>query len=252
MLSQNKIKYLTSLQSKKFRQKYNIFVAEGEKICLEILKEKKIEVESIFAIKSWCEKHAYLLQHYGAKVEEISESELKKISSLTTPNQVLITARPQDFALDKNLIFNDLVLYLDGIQDPGNMGTILRNADWFGIPYVFCSDTCVDIYNSKVIQSSMGAFLRVKSKEISLPTLLDGAKNIPIYGALLEGENIFQSKLEQKGIIVIGSEGKGISDANLPLISHKIKIPDYGNGAESLNAAVASGIICALFRYVKS
>ncbi len=251
MLSQNKIKYLTSLQSKKFRQKYNIFVAEGEKICLEILKEKKIEVESIFAVKSWCEKHAYLLQYYGAKVEEISESELKKISSLTTPNQVLITAHPQDFSLDKNLIFNDLVLYLDGIQDPGNMGTILRNADWFGIPYVFCSDTCVDIYNPKVIQSSMGAFLRVKSKEISLPTLLDRAKNIPIYGALLEGENIFQSKLEQKGIIVIGSEGKGISDATLPLISHKIKIPDYGNGAESLNAAVASGIICALFRYVK-
>ena len=246
MLSQNKIKYLTALHSKKFREKYNIFLAEGDKICLEIVTSKKVKIEEIFAVSSWIEKNAELLQPFRDRLIEISEAELKKISCLTTPNQVLISAHQPSFEIDKLLINSSLSLYLDGIQDPGNMGTILRNADWFGIENVFCSDTCVDIFNPKVIQASMGAFLRVKSQEIDLEALI--TENLPIYGALLEGNNIFEEKLSANGIIVIGSEGKGISDALLPFITHKIKIPAYGNGAESLNAAVAAGIICAAFR----
>ena len=248
MLSQNKIKYLTSLHSKKFREKYNTFLAEGDKICLEIVKTQNIKIEEIFAVASWIGKNETVLMPFRDRLIEISEAELKKISCLTTPNQVLISAKQPDFFIDKSLINNDLSLYLDGIQDPGNMGTILRNADWFGIKNVFCSDTCVDIYNPKVIQASMGAFLRVKSQEIDLQQLIEETENLPVYGALLEGNNIFEEKLSKKGIVLIGSEGKGISDALLPFITHKIKIPAHGEGAESLNAAVASGIICAAFR----
>jgi RNA methyltransferase, TrmH family len=249
MLSQNKIKYLTALQSKKFRQKYNIFLAEGDKIGLEIIKNDKIKIEEIFALPGWIEKNMEFLKPFRDRLIEITEAELKKISCLTTPNQVLISAHIPDFEIDKTLINSDLSLYLDGIQDPGNMGTILRTADWFGIKNVFCSDTCVDIFNPKVIQASMGAFLRVKSQEIDLQELI--SEDLPVYGALLEGNNIFETDFSKRGIIVIGSEGKGISDTILPLLTHKIKIPAYGNGAESLNAAVATGIICAVFRNVK-
>jgi RNA methyltransferase, TrmH family len=246
MLSQNKIKYLTALQSKKIRQKYNIFFAEGDKICLEIIKNDNIKIEEIFALPNWIQKNIEFLKPFRDRLIEISEAELKKISCLSTPNQVLISAHIPNFQLDKMLINNDLSLYLDGIQDPGNMGTILRTADWFGIKNVFCSDTCVDIFNPKVIQASMGAFLRIKSQEVDLQQLI--SEGLPVYGALLEGNNIFEEKLSTRGIIVIGSEGKGISDTILPLLTHTIKIPAYGNGAESLNAAVATGIICAAFR----
>lgn len=249
MLSQNKIKYLTALQSKKFRQKYDIFLAEGDKICLEIIKNDKIKIEEIFALPNWIEKNIESLKPFRDRLIEITEAELKKISCLTTPNQVLISAHIPIFEINKELINNDLSFYLDGIQDPGNMGTILRTADWFGVKNVFCSDTCVDIFNPKVIQASMGAFLRIQSQEIDLEQLV--SKDLPVYGAVLEGENIFETKLSNKGIIVIGSEGKGISDANLSFLTHKIKIPAYGNGAESLNAAVATGIICAVFRNVR-
>jgi RNA methyltransferase, TrmH family len=246
MLSQNKIKYVVSLHTKKNRQKYGIFVAEGEKIAEEILRNAKIQVEHIFATAKWIEKYDFLAKKFSNLLVEVTEQELKKISTLTTPNQVLITAKQPLLELDTAFINKDIVLYLDGIQDPGNMGTILRIADWFGIEYVFCSDTCVEVYNPKVIQATMGAFLRVKTKEIDLSEIWDG--KVPIYGALLEGENIFSENLTKHGIIVIGNEGSGISLALQQLITHPIKIPPHGNGAESLNVAVATGIICALFR----
>lgn len=246
MLSLNKIKYVQSLHSKKNRQKYDIFVAEGEKIAEEILKHEKIHIESIFGLPKWIEKYDLLLKKFGNKVQEVSEQELKKISTLTTPNQVLIVAKQPIVEIDKSLIHQDIALYLDGIQDPGNMGTILRIADWFGIPYVFCSDTCVDVYNPKVIQATMGAFLRVKTKEIEIDQILED--NIPVYGALLEGKNVFQENFTKNGIIIIGNEGKGISDEFQAKITNPISIPSHGEGAESLNAAIATGIICALFR----
>jgi RNA methyltransferase, TrmH family len=247
MLSQNKIKYLTALQLKKNRAEQQCFVAEGDKICTEIIREQKIEVQNIFATDAWLAKNEVFLKPFSKQIESVTEAELKKVSTLSTPNQALIVARKPIFQINKTLISQSLVLYLDGIQDPGNMGTILRNADWFGIPYVFCSDTCVDIYNPKVIQASMGAFLRVQSQEIELAELLKDIPTIPVYGALLEGENIFKTTLQPNAIIVIGSEGKGIAPHNLTWITDKIKIPSQG-AAESLNAAVATGIICSLFR----
>jgi TrmH family RNA methyltransferase len=192
------------------------------------------------------EKYAAELRTFQAIVTEVNESELKKISTLTTPNQVLMVVKQPSFELDFQAIRSDLSLYLDGIQDPGNMGTILRIADWFGIPYIFCSDTCVDIFNPKVVQATMGAFLRIKSKEIDLKELIEATT--PVYGALLEGENLFQTERSKHGIIVIGNEGRGISDEVRALINRPILIPPHGVGAESLNAAVATGIICAVFR----
>jgi RNA methyltransferase, TrmH family len=246
MISINKMKYVQSLHTKKFRQKYDNFIAEGDKICYEIIKSEKLSVEAIFALPQWVEKYAAELRPFQAIVTEVNESELKKISTLTTPNQVLMVVKQPSFELDFQAIRSDLSLYLDGIQDPGNMGTILRIADWFGIPYIFCSDTCVDIFNPKVVQATMGAFLRIKSKEIDLKELIEATT--PVYGALLEGENLFQTERSKHGIIVIGNEGRGISDEVRALINRPILIPPHGVGAESLNAAVATGIICAVFR----
>jgi TrmH family RNA methyltransferase len=237
MLSINKIKYIQSLHHKKFRQKYDNFIAEGDKIAYEIIKSGKIEIEAIFATSNWILKYATELKKFQSILVEINEAELKKISTLTTPNQVLMILKQPSFEVENQSFNNDLVLYLDGIQDPGNMGTILRIADWFGINYVFCSDSCVDIFNPKVIQATMGAFLRVKTKEIPLENIIN--ETTPIYGALLEGENLFQKTLSKHGVIVIGNEGKGINSTLLP---------PHGEGAESLNAAVATGIICAVFR----
>ena len=246
MLSINKIKYIQSLHHKKFRQKYDNFIAEGDKIAYEIIKSGKIEIEAIFATSNWILKYATELKKFQSILVEINEAELKKISTLTTPNQVLMILKQPSFEVENQSFNNDLVLYLDGIQDPGNMGTILRIADWFGINYVFCSDSCVDIFNPKVIQATMGAFLRVKTKEIPLENIIN--ETTPIYGALLEGENLFQKTLSKHGVIVIGNEGKGINPTLLPMINNPILIPPHGEGAESLNAAVATGIICAVFR----
>lgn len=246
MISINKIKYVQSLHTKKFRQKYDNFIAEGDKICYEIIKSEKLNIEAIFALPQWMEKHATELRPFQSILTEVNESELKKISTLTTPNQVLMVVKQSSFELDLQTIRSDLSLYLDGIQDPGNMGTILRIADWFGIRFVFCSDTCVDIFNPKVVQATMGAFLRIQSKEIELRELIEATT--PVYGALLEGENLFQTERSNHGIIVIGNEGRGISEEVRALINRPILIPPHGEGAESLNAAVATGIICAVFR----
>lgn len=254
MLSKAKLKYLNSLKSKKFRQKYNNFVAEGDKIAVEILEnipsnigESQIKVEAIFALPQWLERNANLIRPFREITTEIDEATLKKISNFQTPNQVYIVLQQIDFQLNNHIIENDLTLLLDGIQDPGNLGTILRIADWFGIKNVICSTTSVDIYNPKTIQSSMGAFLRVPTFRYDLIEFCRNFSELPVYGAVLGGKNLFQSEISKKALIVIGNEGNGISDEMLEKLTHQIEIPSNG-GAESLNAAIATGIICAAFR----
>ncbi|MFT5833769.1 MAG: TrmH family RNA methyltransferase [Cognaticolwellia sp.] len=254
MLSKAKLKYLNSLKSKKFRQKYNNFVAEGDKIAVEILEsaqstigESQISVEAIFALPQWLERNANLIRPFQNVTTEIDNATLKKISNFQTPNQVYIILKQIDFQLNKTIIENNLTLLLDGIQDPGNLGTILRIADWFGIKNVICSQTCVELYNPKTIQSSMGAFLRIPTFRYDLVEFCHGFDNLPIYGAVLGGKNLFQSDISKKALIVIGNEGNGISDEMLKKLTHHIEIPANGD-AESLNAAIATGIICAAFR----
>ncbi|MBL7793767.1 MAG: RNA methyltransferase, partial [Saprospiraceae bacterium] len=160
-ISKNTVKFVKSLHQKKFRQKYDIFVVEGDKMAREMLGQSAVAVEQVYAVEAWATTYAGLLRgRNDLDLVIVTERELSQISSLTTPNQVLVVAHKPDWEWPSLLHFTR-ALYLDGIQDPGNMGTILRIADWFGIPFVFCSDTCVDVFNSKVIQASMGAFLRV-------------------------------------------------------------------------------------------
>lgn len=246
-ISKNKLKYLKSLQLKKFRQKYNNFIVEGDKIARELLQSQSFEIEAVYAVDSWIETSKEELEAKHFPLFNISITDLKRISALNSPNQVFIVAKQAQMELDYMALNDQLMLYLDGIQDPGNLGTILRIADWFGIQFVFCSQDCVDLYNSKVLQSSMGAFLRVQCIHHDLKALAD-ATQLPIYGTVLDGENIYATSIQKEGIIVVGNESKGIRQENKALLTKGIKIPSYNGGAESLNAAVATGIICSIFR----
>jgi TrmH family RNA methyltransferase len=248
-LSKSTIQYIKSLHLRKFRQKYNNFLAEGGKIVSEILQQAPEAVEQIYAVPEWIAARQHLLSNIKTSVQEITAEELKKIAGLKTPNQVLAIVQQFNFQLNADWLQNDLSLYLDGIQDPGNMGTILRIADWFGIRQVICSPDCVEIFSPKVVQASMGAFLRVQTVEMELAEWSKNFPELPVYGAVLNGVNVFKTPLEKKGIIVIGNESKGISPENEVLLTQRISIPaPPGGGAESLNAAVATGILAAVFR----
>ncbi len=246
MLSKNNIKFINALQKKKFRQKYNKFLVEGDKMVLEILTNGQFKIHSIYAVESWLKEHAPLLTRHRDQITQVDERELKTISSLTTPNRVLCVLEIPNPKLNDKHIAKSLSLVLDNIQDPGNMGSILRTADWFGIEHVFCLQ-CVDVYNPKVVQATMGAFLRVKIIQTDANSIFERWNELPAYGTFLDGENMYDTQLTQKGFIVIGNEGRGIRPEIESFITHKIKIPAYGN-AESLNAAVATGIVCAEFK----
>lgn len=249
MLSKNTIKHIQSLRLKKFRQKYRIFVAEGVKMAVEILQNPEIEVAGLYALPEWMEKNRSLLPSDASLIHSINGKELERISSLKTPNKVLVTCKIPTYTPEIPVINNSLTLYLDGIQDPGNMGSILRIADWFGLPYVFCSAGCVDIYNAKVVQSSMGAFLRVKTIVQDIKELKTQFPDLPIFAAVLNGANVFTATLPSNGILVIGNEGNGISEPVQALANYPITIPKgRQGGAESLNAAVATGILCSALR----
>ena len=247
MLSRNQIKYLQSLKQKKFRQMYNNFVVEGAKMVTEIIQHPQLEVEGIFALDSWIDENANDLVAYQDVLTAINAKELERISALKTPNKVLCVCKIPEYALNFSQINNSLTFFLDGIQNPGNLGSILRIADWFGLPYVFCSKDCVEVYNHKVIQASMGAFLRVKTVYLNLGELLEKLPDLPIFAAVLDGKNIFKANLPPSGVILIGNEGSGIRSAILEKATHKITIPKGKNGqAESLNAAISAGIICGV------
>lgn len=252
MLSKNQIKEIQSLQLKKFRESKKLFIAEGIKTVLEILEHAPILLEDIFATRDFIETHKTTLRRLNLKFTEISEAELKKVSLQSTPSGVIAICRyfkepKADFDFEKHFAF-----YLDDVRDPGNLGTIIRLADWFGVSTIFCSPGSCDFYNPKVIQSTMGAFLRVSSVYIELNDLLEKQKIKAVYGAVLNGKNLYKETLTN-GLIVIGNEANGISDQNLKLLTHKLTIPaNQNNGTESLNAAMAASIITSeFFRQLK-
>jgi len=234
-LSKNEAKFIQSLCHKKHRQAEGLFIAEGVKLVEEILKSN-FQLKKIYATEKWASGKADLKDLLFI----VSEDDLAKISTLQTPNQVL--ALVEQPTIKPVVQFkNKISLVLDGIQDPGNFGTIIRIADWFGIDQIICSHDTVELYNPKVIQSTMGSFIRVNVLYENLQDLLKAAQ-IPIYGALLKGESIYNIDKPKEGILIIGSEGKGIGEELLPMITNPITIPRIG-GAESLNAAVATGIL---------
>lgn len=249
-LSKNKIKYLNSLALKKNRDKEGVFIAEGVKLVGDLL--PYFDAKLIVAEDSWIEEK-------NPKAEEIilvdSLDEMKKISQLSTPSSVYaVFYRPKyNLNLQEFVKKQDLVLALDSIQDPGNLGTIIRIADWFGIRHILCSKTTVDIYNSKTVQSTMGALARVEVHYVDLPQILGVFKdsNFPIYGTFLDGNSIYNAKLLNCGVIVMGNEGNGISKEVANFVSHKLLIPSYPENvatSESLNVAVATAIVCSEFR----
>ncbi|MFN0034761.1 MAG: TrmH family RNA methyltransferase [Saprospiraceae bacterium] len=249
MLSHNQLKHLRSLGVKKYRQQHGQFLVEGDKMVAELLAQTRIGAASIFALEGWMEENTSLIQPFSEKTQAVTESELAKISALTTPNQVLAVATLPLATCNLQLVTTNLCFYLDGIQDPGNMGSILRVADWFGFPAVFCSPDCADVFSPKVVQASMGAIFRVHSWEIELAELVAAAPQMPVVGAVLDGENVFEATLPTSGLLVIGNEGRGISPQVENLLTHRFSIPRHQTGgAESLNAAVAAGILAAAFR----
>jgi len=235
MVTKSELKYIQSLSDKKVRLETGCFIAEGVKLVGEMI-AAGYPLKAVYALDSWESPDATL------EVTRIEAFELEKMSMLQTPNQVLAVAMmPQKKeTLD---LAGPLTIVLDGIQDPGNMGTIIRTADWFGITQIVASEDTVDVYNPKVIGATMGSFMRVSVTYKNLADWMPTVK-LPVYGALLEGENVFTIKTPQKGLLVIGSEGKGIRENILDLITHPVTIPKTGD-AESLNAGVAAGIIVA-------
>lgn len=249
MLSKTKIKYIHSLELKKFRNEYNTFVAEGNKLVADII--SYFECELLIAKPSWMATQGDL------RVNELivaEEDDIRKASFLKTPQDVLAVFKRPIFSLEKVDSTKELVLALDGIQDPGNLGTIIRMADWFGIEHVVCSTDTVDIYSPKAIQATMGAISRVKVHYTNLVSFLK-EQQAPLYGTFLDGENIYHKTLSANGVIVMGNEGKGIREETESLISEKLYIPNYPaqrETSESLNVAIATAIICAEFRRRKT
>jgi TrmH family RNA methyltransferase len=249
MLSNNQSKHLRALSVKKYRLEHGEFIVEGDKMVSELLGQSATDIVAVFALQAWIEKNARPLRHFPEKIHVVSEAELAKISALKTPNQVLAVAKLPQTPCSPTLALDNMCFYLDGIQDPGNMGSILRVADWFGFSAVFCSPDCVDAFSPKVVQASMGALFRVQTREIGLPELLLEHPDIPVSGAVLDGENVFNAQLPSAGLLVIGNEGRGISSQVGSLLTHRISIPRHPlGGAESLNAAIAAGILAAAFR----
>ncbi len=249
MISKEKVKYIHSLKLKKIRKSENAFVAECPKVVGDLL--EIIPARIIVATKEWIEQNVNN-DNITYEIIEVTDEELKKVSFLQHPQQVIAVF--PEFKND-NLssdIRSQLSLALDGVQDPGNLGTIIRIADWFGIQNIFCSKDTADLYNPKVIQATMGSIARVNVVYTDLLMFINTLpSDFPVYGTLLDGDNIYHKQLLDRGLIIMGNEGNGISPAIRARINHKLFIPSYPEGietAESLNVAVATAITCNEFR----
>lgn len=242
MLTKAQVKDIRSLTQYKSRTEHGAFVVEGDKMAREWL-AAGAPVRMIVGIKSWLHDHVQLTgRHQQAQIVEVTEDELTRISSLQTPNAVLLVVNLPE--TKPALPTNEWTIALDRLQDPGNMGTIIRIADWYGIKHVVASPESVDFYNAKVLQSAMGGHLRVQLHQADLHQFLQET-SLPILAAALDGQNIYDCEKPEAAILLIGNESKGIAAELMNQASMRVTIPRYG-GAESLNAAVATGILCAL------
>lgn len=237
MLSKSQIKLITSLKQKKYRQQHGFFVVEGVKTIKELL-QSNLELHKLYTIESF---------NIDAKGEIIiSDSDLKRISFLTTPNKALAVFKiPEPKPIDNS----GLIVALDAIRDPGNLGTIIRLCDWFGVKELVCSSETVDCFNPKVIQATMGSITRVNISYTDLLSFIEES-NMPVFGAFMEGENVYNKALPKKGILVMGNEANGVSEEIEAIVTEKISIPQFGaiQETESLNVATATAILLSEFR----
>ncbi len=254
MISKQQIKNIIALHQKKIRRNEKLFIAEGEKSIKDLL-SSEWEVELICATESVAIDFSELIsKSYDGELLLVSEEDMNRISPLSTPQGILAVVKQREFSFEIEEMKEELVLVLDDVQDPGNVGTILRVADWFGIKNVVCSPNTADCYNPKVVQASMGSLFRTSVYHLDLIDLFELNKNtidLPVYGTMMQGENIFTAELKNSGFIVFGNESNGIHSDLLPFISNQITIPSFNSsatsGIDSLNVAIASGIVCAEF-----
>jgi TrmH family RNA methyltransferase len=251
MISKTKIKFIKSLQNKKVRDEERLFIIEGDKLVKEFL-IAKVAIKMLVAKPEFISGLSTELTKFVEVTEDINYEELKQISTLKTPHNALAVVHMPAREMNITEIINHFCVALDFVQDPGNMGTIIRAAGWFGIKNVVCSTDCVDVYNPKVIQSSMGALLHVNVFYHDLKKIFASAveNSIPVFGTLLEGDSIYNHKLDKKGIILLGNESKGISDELIPFITDKIRIPKFSNareGIDSLNVGMAAAVVFSEF-----
>lgn len=243
-MTKAEIQFVRSLADKRTRDSEHLFVAEGFKLVDEI-RNSKLNIRTIYTTRD---------DITGRDVVRIEKREMERISQLSTATEILAIVEQPRYNLSLDSLKRKLTLALDGVQNPGNMGTIIRLADWFGVENIICSRECADLYNPKVVQATMGALLRVKLHYVdNLSALLNKARDggMAIYGTLLDGNNIYHETLSREGIIVMGNEGRGLSDECRNTLSHKLFIPPYPADvptSESLNVAMATGIILAEFR----
>lgn len=243
MISKNQIKFIKQLELKKYRQREGLFVAEGPKVVGDLM--TRYRPTAVYATDDYTPPSA-------AEVQRISDDELRKVSFLQHPQQVVaLFPLPSHQMLPPSASTTELTLALDGVQDPGNLGTIIRIADWFGISTLICSEDTADAWNPKVVQATMGSLARVNIIYTSLTDLLDCLPDTyPVYGTFLDGKNIYAEELTPGGLIIMGNEGNGISDEVGQRINRRLLIPDFHQGetADSLNVAIATAITCSEFR----
>jgi TrmH family RNA methyltransferase len=249
----SKIKLIRSLEQKKYRRQHGLFVVEGDKSVSEIL-TSRLTVRCILAKEEWLRRFSGDLLAKAEETLVVNEKELLQISFLKTPHQAVALVQIPEYALDYKDLMSGLSLYLDQVQDPGNLGTIIRIADWFGIRHVLCGEGCADSYHPKTVQSTMGAIIRVKTYPVDISVF--GQLNVlssglPVYGTFPNGNNIYEACLPEKAMIVMGNESKGISSELAQYVTQPIGIPSYPAGtptSESLNVATATAIVCSEFR----
>ena len=245
MLSKAKIKLINQLKQKKYRDLHRMFIVEGSRNVIDFLQSESTLVD-LYVTEAWIQINEENLKNHNATITSVKE--LKKISALTTPSEVLAIFSLPDTIFSGNIDTSNFTIVLDNISDPGNLGTIIRTADWFGINHIYCSNNTVDAFNPKVVQATMGSLARVNVIYTDLKNLFASLPNeLPVFGAVLNGTPISGLKPQTNGIILIGSEAHGISNELLTFITHKITIPSFNqntNSPESLNASIATAIIC--------
>ena len=254
MISKSQAKFIRSLHLKKEREIHRQFIAEGSKIVLETA-ASTFPVSEVYALQDWIEEHGHEMEEHRVPCETVTFAEMEHITALSSPSPALAVVGMKENPALPETLDHMLTLVLDGISDPGNLGTIIRIADWFGIRQIVCAKGTVELYNPKVIQATMGSFCRVEVYYTPLAELF-ARTGLPkkVYGTFLEGKNIYHEELSRSGLIVIGNESRGISHEVAKFVTDKITIPSYsfegkrGHHAESLNAAVAVAVVCAEFR----
>lgn len=254
MLTNNRISFVKSLQQKKYRAEEGLFVAEGDKLVREYL-QSSLEVVAVYGSTDWLRRHGKLI---GSNTESAGaeERDLGRMSSMVTAPEVLAVVKVPQPEIGAKEFLTGITLVLDGIRDPGNMGTIIRTADWFGVDRIVASDDCADHWNPKVVQASMGSLTRVKIVNRKLDDFFTGLKNsstaVPsVFGTFMEGENIYAASLPDAALIVIGNEANGIRETTEAFVDRKISVPSYNTGEhkpESLNAAIAAALVLGEFR----